>query len=343
MNPPTFTLGKEKLSLRDLHQGVGVYGGLGTGKTVAFLLPIIRQFFNEFNGREPQNQNAPCGAFILDEMGDMIELVRDELAKAGRPADDLVEISLNSETTYNPFDTDETKNSEDDLTHKKIQIQKILGRVPELPKQFQGKTTLSFQDIPNKGKIVVFNGAGLSKADTVAIGVALKTDFQKWQKRRLGSAAAAFGLNTSRTVLFLCDEFQEFVTCGDEGDETFFGLARAAKTACIIASQAHCSLQAAIRNEAHTQILCLNIGTWVFFRSTDPQTAERGHFLVKGCKPKMFQAVPRQEDFRSLVTRSMDKTKTGPWYSEAIIYRNTNPTPTFRKTKLPHLYFKVRR
>lgn len=260
----------------------------------------------------------------------------------------------------------------------KTTITNMLGPIaqnPKLQKVFCRDTNFSFRDLPNLGKIVLFRGSGVDKATARLICVCLKIDFQTWQKRRNGSSAAAHGLNTMRTVVFICDEYQEFVTCGGEGDETFYGVSRSTRTAPIVATQSYNSLETAIKNKEQTKTLRQNIATWVFFRSTDQDTCELGKFLAGQSKKEDFsQSVNtnglldtaanmgqgggkdssinvsrkleenfRTDDFSRLVTMTMEKSRTGPWYSEAIVYHyhDIDEAAESRcyKTRLSHLYY----
>jgi hypothetical protein len=261
----------------------------------------------------------------------------------------------------------------------KTTITNMLGPIasnPRLQKVFCRDTNFSFRDLPNIGKIVLFRGSGIDKSTARLICVCLKIDFQTWQKRRNGSAATAYGLNTMRTVMFMCDEYQEFVTCGGEGDETFYGVSRSTRTAPIVATQSYNSLETAIKNKEQTKTLRQNIATWVFFRSTDQDTCELGKFLAGQSKKEDFSTSQdqtgiletasnmsgggggkgssisisrkleenfRTDDFSRLVTMTMEKSRSGPWYSEAIVYHyhdiDDSAESRCYKTKLPHLYY----
>lgn len=261
----------------------------------------------------------------------------------------------------------------------KTTITNMLGPIasnPRLQKVFCRDTNFSFRDLPNRGKIVLFRGSGVDKSTARLICVCLKIDFQTWQKRRNGSSATAYGLNTNRTVVFMCDEYQEFVTCGGEGDETFYGVSRSTRTAPIVATQSYNSLETAIKNKEQTKTLRQNIATWVFFRSTDQDTCELGKFLAGQSKKEDFSTSQdttgfletasnlgggggnkgssisiskkleenfRTDDFSRLVTMTMEKSKSGPWYSEAIIYHyhdiDDSAESRCYKTRLTHLYY----
>jgi hypothetical protein len=260
----------------------------------------------------------------------------------------------------------------------KTTITNMLGPIasnPKLQKVFCRDTNFSFMDLPNKGKVVLFRGSGIDKPTARLICVCLKIDFQTWQKRRNGSAAERYGLNTMRTVVFICDEYQEFVTCGGEGDETFYGVSRSTRTAPIIATQSYNSLETAIKNKEQTKTLRQNIATWIFFRTTDQDTMELGALLAGEAKredysqsqnttgllesaanmgsggrdsssiniSRKLEAVFRKDDFSKLITMTMEKSKKGPFYSEAIIYHyhdiDESAESRCYRTRLNHLYY----
>lgn len=480
-----FKIGDVKLSLRDTHTGIGAFGGIGSGKTVSLMVPMMRQFFRQLRDEDDTSEFAKCGALILDEKGDFIDSTITEMMLANRSLQDLVIIDPDLDLyRYNPLDPNQTA---DENAAKLAKVQKILGTSsggdnaywdqtsqmtikyflqllevykpkhkiglddiarfmrddelagvlcdtvektieekkrnneiseeaygmytdaisstrnawiqlnpntkstlkttitnmlgpiasnPRLQKVFCRDTNFSFRDLPNRGKIVLFRGSGIDKSTARLICVCLKIDFQTWQKRRNGSAATAFGLNTTRTVVFICDEYQEFVTCGGEGDETFYGVSRSTRTAPIVATQSYNSLETAIKNKEQTKTLRQNIATWVFFRSTDQDTCELGKFLAGQSKKEDFSTSQdttglletasnlgggggnkgssisiskkleenfRTDDFSRLVTMTMEKSKTGPWYSEAIIYHyhDIDDAAESRcyKTRLTHLYY----
>lgn len=480
-----FRIGDVKLSLRDTHTGIGAFGGVGSGKTVALMVPMMRQFFRQLRDDDDNSEFAKCGALILDEKGDFIDSTITEMMLANRSLQDLVIIDPDLDLyRYNPLDPNQ---SADENAAKLAKVQKILGTSsggdnaywdqtsqmtikyflqllevykpkhkiglddiarfmrddelagvlcdtvektieekkrsneiseesygmytdavsstrnawiqlnpntkstlkttitnmlgpiasnPRLQKVFCRDTNFSFRDLPNRGKIVLFRGSGVDKSTARLICVCLKIDFQTWQKRRNGSSAVAYGLNTNRTVVFICDEYQEFVTCGGEGDETFYGVSRSTRTAPIVATQSYNSLETAVKNKEQTKTLRQNIATWVFFRSTDQDTCELGKFLAGQSKKEDFSTSQdttgfletasnlgggggnkgssisiskkleenfRTDDFSRLVTMTMEKSKSGPWYSEAIIYHyhdiDDSAESRCYKTRMPHLYY----
>ena len=85
-------------------------------------------------------------------------------------------------------------------------------------------------------------------------------------------------------VGYVADEFHRFVTSGDgHGEQGFLDTCRSFGAFCALASQSIASIQHALaamggsgeRNEAAVSILLNNVGTKVFFRTTDEGTTER--------------------------------------------------------------------
>ena len=85
-------------------------------------------------------------------------------------------------------------------------------------------------------------------------------------------------------VGYVADEFHRFVTSGDgHGEQGFLDTCRSFGAFCALASQSIASIQHALaamggsgaRNEAAVSILLNNVGTKIFFRTTDEETAQR--------------------------------------------------------------------
>jgi hypothetical protein len=385
---PIFGLGDVTVTLKDLHTNVIAFGGIGTGKTAAFIYRILFQLFNRLKHPDHQRADAALGALILDVKGDFVDFVIYCLRLVGRPLSDLVIVDPDLDLfRYNPLDPEEenfaemaaeklasvqklmsgdgggdnkywddtskmvvelilkvltivkakrkiglddvARYSQDDAkvemliedARAKLEVSKAdipeeqyyqflsavdslqnqwvglaentksilkttianllgpLARSPQLQKCFCRDTNFGFKDVVNKGKIVLFRARTLDASTKKMIAVCLKKDFQTWVRRREGSTASAYGLNTERTCVFVCDEYQEFVTCGGEGDEAFFGLSRSAKCCGILATQQFNSLLTSIGKEDQVETLLANICTKIFLRTTDKKTMEYGELL----------------------------------------------------------------
>jgi hypothetical protein len=410
---PTFTIGDRKLSLEEMQLGVGVLGGVASGRTTALVYPLIRQCFTNINQPDDNHKLAKCGGLFLDESGFFNEFITNELKTVGRE-DDIIRIDPSSNLVrYNPIDPEDSAEenadklskglhlangggenrywhdmtrhviklflqllevhkpkheiglhdlmrflndneltetlrnevektiqekrdkiseeafeiyeeavqnikwdwlelAEEAKTYIQSRIQTGVGQVATaetLQNVFCHDTNFDFREVANKGKIILFENAGLNKTTGQFISVCLKRDFQKWQYRRLGSASQQYGLNTTRTTLFVCDEFQEFVTSGNYGDENFFGVSRAAHVINIVSCHCPTTLENAMGDPEQTKGLLSNLATLVFLRSPNRKSGEFGA-AVTGFK---------SEEFENLQVVTPEKFPDGPWYSEAII------------------------
>ncbi len=83
-------------------------------------------------------------------------------------------------------------------------------------------------------------------------------------------------LNQDRPVFFMCDEFQEIVSCNKDGlsDLNFWDKARSSKTIGIISGQSVASFYAAVGNRDLCDALLQNFRQKVCFRTEDQTTIE---------------------------------------------------------------------
>jgi hypothetical protein len=429
-------LGDVNLSLSDAQCGIGILGGIGTGKSVAAEVPILSQILQQLNSKDESSPFAKCGGLIIDVTGNIYTAIIEELVLAGRSIEDLIVLDPSSNLfQYNPIDPHQTT---EENAEKLARVQKLLGsgsggenaywdqtseatlktflhllhvqkraplgiddlmRVikndelatalcdeveqileqkkknstitaddyliytdavsqcrnawiqlnqntkstlkttfcilfgsitsnPKYTEIFCNDTNFCFKDIANKGKIILFRADQFDKETGRLIGTSLKLDFQTWQKRRNGSCAERYGLNTTRTNIFFCDAYPEFATCGNYGDEQFYGICRSTRTISVITSQSYNSLATSIKNKEKIDTLLQNIATWIFFRTTDQDTMELGAQLAKQLLTK--------DDFCKLATITTERCKTGPWYSEVFIHT----AEKCYKTNLTHQYYK---
>ncbi len=228
-----------------------------------------------------------------------------------------------------------------------------LASDPKLQRVFCRDTNFSFRDVINDGKIVLFRGRNLDPQASRLIAVCLKRDFQMWIRRRYGVAAVDNGLNTTRTMVFLADEFQEVVTCGgSEGDDGFTAVCRDARCAYIVATQLKASLDVAIKNEAQLNMLLGNLSSKIFFKLSDKGTQELGAFfsgkflkdreratvyhstfaaaLAGAVKTQprdyhsqvdqQWEEVIQAHEFSKLVVRDKSRGMDPPYFSEGIIF-----------------------
>jgi hypothetical protein len=86
---------------RGLYTGIAIFGSIGSGKTQAAILPLMRQLF----GYKAASNNEKLSGLVLEVKGDLCRQLRAILREAGRE-DDYVEVSLNSQWRYNPLHND---------------------------------------------------------------------------------------------------------------------------------------------------------------------------------------------------------------------------------------------
>jgi hypothetical protein len=259
----------------------------------------------------------------------------------------------------------------------KLTVTQLLGEFaanPKLQRIFCQNTNFDFKMVINQGKIVLFRGSDTPIATCKKICVALKTDFQDWMTKRAGSNAQAAGVQTTRSLLFYVDEYQEFVT---PKDSEYLAISRSAKNIPVVAAQGVTSYKKALSgNEVETQNLLQGITTNVFLKTNDKETAQFGedlggeieeykerenvssaglidqtlHAAAHGAREqeitlesKDFKKRHRRDDFMHLSTQDGHSSRTGPYYSEAIIinYHERDKKRTrgrAYKTRLRHIY-----
>ena len=122
-----------------------------------------------------------------------------------------------------------------------------------------------FEDTINNGKIVVLNlNIGKYKNLSKIIAAYLKLDFQT----DVISQLATF---VKRPMVFLSDEYQEYVT---SSDAEFFAQSREAKCINIVATQSYTSLLHTLNNEYSVKVIVQNLVNKLWFRTDDIFTIE---------------------------------------------------------------------
>jgi hypothetical protein len=86
---------------RGLYTGIAIFGSIGSGKTQAAILPLMRQLF----GYKATSNSEKLSGLVLEVKGDLCRQLRAILRDARRE-DDYVEVSLNSHWRYNPLHND---------------------------------------------------------------------------------------------------------------------------------------------------------------------------------------------------------------------------------------------
>jgi hypothetical protein len=134
----------------------------------------------------------------------------------------------------------------------------------------------SFAWLIESGKVCALNfpvamNPGLARA----LGVMMKLDFQRAVVNRI-AAIEAHPEQYFRQTLFLCDEYQHFITVGENeptGDEKFFSLSRQPKCIAIVATQSISSLKSAVPGESWRTLL-QTFRTKIFLALSDDFSAK---------------------------------------------------------------------
>lgn len=126
----------------------------------------------------------------------------------------------------------------------------------------------------DRGLVTVLD-ATVDKYGTLAtmLGVFLKLDFMRAAIARPQRHRDDPKYNFTRPLLFLCDEYQEFATTGDQGDDSFYAVCRESKVVSIVATQSRASLVRRL-GEDRTKVLLASLRTKIFLALSDPTDAE---------------------------------------------------------------------
>lgn len=139
-----------------------------------------------------------------------------------------------------------------------------------------GKPLPSFSWLIETGKVCCLNfPIGMNPGLAKALGVMMKLDFERAVLNRVPVIEANKDKHF-RQVLFLCDEYQHFVTVGENeptGDEKFFSLSRQPKCIPIIATQSISSLKSTIPGESW-RTLIQTFRTKIFLSLSDDFSAK---------------------------------------------------------------------
>jgi len=165
---------------------------------------------------------------------------------------------------------------------------------PEKDLNFPG-----FQEVINKGKIIILrmpeSQYGLTGR---AIGIMLKLDYFRTVLNRVYNAVINNKINTARPVLFLCDEYQNYVTSGDiESDSEFFARCRQSKAVNIMLTQSYSSLKLKLGSEEKLNSLIGNIRSSVWLSLSDDYSREKASKICdKEFKAKITENITEQDD-----------------------------------------------
>lgn len=103
-----------------------------------------------------------------------------------------------------------------------------------------------------------------------ALGIFAKLEFQRAALARPDERRRNPAYNFERPLVFFCDEYQEFVSTGQQGDDQFFALCRESKTANFVMTQSRSSLVSKL-GEIKTQVVLASLRSKVFLALSEPQ------------------------------------------------------------------------
>ena len=139
-----------------------------------------------------------------------------------------------------------------------------------------GKVLPPMRELLEDGKVLALDLPTAADPGTARIiGVLLKQDFQRAVQLRSPDISGTPG-RVWRSVLFLCDEYHMFATCGAQdpvGDDKFFAVSRSAKCIPLVATQSISSLRDAVEGDTW-KTLIQQFRTVLFLTATDLDTAE---------------------------------------------------------------------
>lgn len=156
-----------------------------------------------------------------------------------------------------------------------------LFSVPEVRDTFSPKekdiTFPGFENIINAGQIVVIDMPDSDYGVLAnAVGTLLKLSFQRAALSRVARAKKDTTVNTTRSLFFICDEYQKFVSSSGsagEGDEQFYALSRESKCFSLLLTQSPISLIAKIGEDA-ARVMFASLRTKIFLSMIEPNDAE---------------------------------------------------------------------
>ena len=173
--------------------------------------------------------------------------------------------------------------------------------------------SINLSEIINSGKIVVLNmNIAQYKNLSKIIAAYLKLDFQSEVLSRLADK----NKNKTRTVCFISDEYQEYIT---ETDADFFAQSREAKCINIVATQSYTSLLKTLNNESVLKVIIQNLINKIWFRTDDTYTIEEVQKQIgKEEKEKISKSISEnaKETKYSYITKSFKSTDSN--ISESI-------------------------
>ncbi|MHB1546627.1 MAG: type IV secretory system conjugative DNA transfer family protein [bacterium] len=165
---------------------------------------------------------------------------------------------------------------------------------PEQKLNFPG-----FQEVVNGGKIVILNmPESIYGLTGKIIGIMLKLDYFRTVLNRVYKAVVDNSVNVKRPVLFICDEYQNYVTSGDiESDAEFFARCRQSKAINIVLTQSYSSLKLKLGSEEKLNSLIGNIRSSIWLALSDDYSREKASKICdKEYKVKITENITEQDD-----------------------------------------------
>ncbi len=156
-----------------------------------------------------------------------------------------------------------------------------------------------FQDVIDSGKIVILrmpeSKYGLTGR---TIGITLKLDYFRTVLNRVYNSMADNNVNIKRPVVFICDEYQNYVTSGDiESDAEFFARCRQSKAINIVLTQSYSSLKLKLGSEERLNSLIGNIRSSLWLSLSDDYSREKASKICdKEYKLKITENITEQDE-----------------------------------------------
>ncbi len=140
--------------------------------------------------------------------------------------------------------------------------------------------TISIKKMILNSKILVFSPKeGISTYISNCVGMLIKSLYFRYAIETYAERVTG-----QIFVFYVCDEFQRYITCDAEtGEQSFLDRCRAYDVACVLSTQSISSLKYALKmrttaqngaEEEAVNILSINTGNKIYFKSTDRQTQE---------------------------------------------------------------------
>ncbi|MGC8554918.1 MAG: type IV secretory system conjugative DNA transfer family protein [Candidatus Acidulodesulfobacterium sp.] len=156
-----------------------------------------------------------------------------------------------------------------------------------------------FHEVVNSGKIVILNMPESKYGLTgKIIGIMMKLDYFRTVLNRVYKSVIDDKVNTKRPVLFICDEYQNYVTSGDiESDAEFFARCRQSKAVNIVLTQSYSSLKLKLGSEEKLNSLIGNIRSTIWLALSDDYSREKASKICdKEYKLKITENITEQDD-----------------------------------------------